>query len=139
MKIVGPIPDHILRLMPKADRPSGVLTFKEIGEKREDRAEKTLQNNIANLLRQRGIVFNYSRMDRRKTDVTGWPDFTFAVNGRACAVEVKRPDQVPTPDQFAVMSAMIENGWMTAVVHSEAEFIKFMDFVAAKHWAMPAV
>ena len=123
---IGPIPDHILRLMTKEDRPRGVLTFAEIEEKRQVRLEKELQEQVASLLRQRNIVFNCSRMDRRKTDKVGWPDFTFAVAGRACAVECKMPGENLRPEQSVVINAMMGNGWLVAVVTDLSGLLDFL-------------
>ena len=92
-------------------------------------SEKVLQNQIANYLRLNGITANQSRMDKRKTDVVGWPDFTFAVNGIPCVVEVKRPGESLTDDQKRVSSLLRENGWRFEVVTSIPELRDFLAIV----------
>jgi hypothetical protein len=108
------------------------LTLPEITRKKEKIQEKKLQENIAALLRIRDIEFNVSRMDRKKTDKTGWPDFTFAIDGLACAVEVKRPGEIPTDEQFKVMGRLQRNGWFVRVVFSESDFLQFLQDAAER-------
>lgn len=126
----GPLPDNILRRMPKEDRrPLGKagVTTQEANEKAVARSEKKLQENVAALLRQRNITFNVSRMDKRKTDKVGWPDFTFAVRGRAAAFEVKRPGKEPTKEQVACMLGMIRDGWFVRVIESEHQALQALN------------
>lgn len=121
------LPDKIVRMMPPEERQrlgNHCLTCEERQQKTEAKSEKKLQENIAALLRQRGITFNQSRMDRKTTGRIGWPDLTFAVKGRACAIEVKLPGQEPTPEQVSCMIGLIKDGWFVRVVRSESEFLQ---------------
>ena len=127
MKIVGPIPEHVRRLMPPEERKAlGAPTCAEVDEKLRAKSEKQLQENIGNMLRQFDIIYNVSRMDRKKTDMVGWPDFTFAIHGRAFAFEVKLPGGKLTPDQERVIDHMKRNGWLVLVVRSEAEALSIL-------------
>lgn len=121
------IPDRIIEMMPPEARAKLGRHCKTNAERQaaiEAKSEKKLQENIAALLRQRNIRFNVSRMDRATTGVVGWPDFTFAVKGRACAFEVKLPGQEPTKEQVQVMLDLVRDGWFVRIVRSEAEFLQ---------------
>lgn len=133
MKILGPIPDNILRRMSPQDRPPGNAgrTFEEAEARRTDRLESDIQDNIARLLEHRGIPYNRSRMDKATTGTVGWPDFTFAVKRPShpgqysvpCGIEVKRPGTKPTADQERVLADLERGGWFVRVVRSETEFL----------------
>lgn len=130
MTIRGPIPESIRKLMSPADRaPLGkaAMTNDEAQAKMDGKREKDLQENIAALLRIRGIAFFRQRMDRKTTGTVGWPDFTFAINGKAVAFEVKLPGEQPTPEQNACILAMDRNGWHVVVVHSEQQAIEQLE------------
>lgn len=116
------MPDHVKRLLPSDDPlrcGKAGRTFEECEAERVAASEKQLQENIAALLRQRDIAFFWQRMDRKTTGTVGWPDFTFAVNGRAVALEAKQPGNVPTAEQIRMHVAMMKNGWTVRVVTTE--------------------
>jgi len=120
------IPEHILRLMPQAERQrlgKAGRTMLEIEAKNGRKLEKQIQAEIAQYLRLHEVPFFCQRMDRRTTGTVGWPDFTFVVKGRACFLEVKRPGENPDPEQAKVLSALIEAGAFVRVVHSLQEAI----------------
>lgn len=127
MKITGPIPEHIRRLMPPDDRRAcAAPTMDEQNARHEHKRETKLQHDMVALLGHMGIVVNVSRTDRRKTDKKGWPDLTFAVQGLACGVEVKTATGQRTPEQVAVMERMAANGWRVAVVRTLGELREFV-------------
>lgn len=130
MKIIGPIPNHILKLMPPEDRASlgkAGKTAEEISVEQTAKSERQLQDNISRLLRIRGIAFFWQRMDRKTTGTVGWADFTFAVNGRACAFEVKLPGQKLTAGQSAMHTAMRSNGWTVWIIYNEGEAVEVLN------------
>lgn len=121
------IPENILRMMPAHERArlgrDGLLA-EERQAKIDAKNERELQDRIKSLLRQRDICFNQNRMDRATTGREGWPDFTFAIDGRACAIEVKMPGQNPEPEQVKCMAELMRDGWFVRVVRSEDEFLQ---------------
>jgi hypothetical protein len=120
------IPEHILRLMPQAERRrfgKAGLTVPEIEAKNDHKLEKEIQDQIAQYLQLHEVRFNRSRMDRKTTCVKGWPDFTFCVKGRACFLEVKRPGQKPDPEQSKVIADLIAAGAFVKIVCSLQEAI----------------
>ena len=126
------IPENIRRRMRPEDRQAigkPAMTNEDAQAKINGKREKELQENIANLLRQRNIWFMRQRMDRKTTGTLGAPDFLFAINGRACAFEVKLPGGKLTDDQMRAIVAMTNNGWFFRVVHSEAEALKELDSI----------
>lgn len=134
MKITGPIPEHILKLMPPEERPPGKAgkMAEEIAVEQAVKSERQLQDNISRLLRIRGIAFFWQRMDRRTTGTVGWPDFIFAVDGYACAFEVKMPDNHPTKEQLDMHQAMRANGWSVWLIYSEREAVDVLNELEAK-------
>jgi hypothetical protein len=99
------------------------------------KSERELQKQIGNLLRLRGIEFNVSRMDRRKTDRPAWPDFTFAFCGVPIAIEAKTPGANPTADQLAIHARMRANGWRVFIVRGLTEVISLLaDVHRERHW-----
>ena len=132
--IVGPIPDHILMLMRPEDRPKGVagLTAEELRDQADKQREKMLQANCIAILDHRGIIAQWSRMDKPTTGRVGWPDLTFAVPRRGdygvpCAVEVKVGRAQPTEEQVAVLDRLRFNGWCVRVLRSEQELVDLLN------------
>lgn len=90
--ITGLLPEALLRRMSPADRKA--LGQKSSADVRKDavaKDEKTIQRQIADYLRVRGLWFAQSRMDRRTSNTVGTPDFVFPFAGRYVAWEVKCP------------------------------------------------
>lgn len=148
--IRGAVPEHYLKLMSKADRAAlgkGGLSFEEACAKYKARAEREFQNQIGGLLSLHEIVFNRSRMDKRKTDKVGWPDFTFAVRhpdskitgsngarepiwsgppGLPIAWEAKMPGEVLDDDQVECIGQMEQCGWIVRTVFTIADCVKHL-------------
>ena len=134
--IRGPIPAHVLSKMSAQDRaPLGRAgrTLEEIQDRNTIKAERDLQKQIAQFLRVRGYEFNVSRMDRRKTDRSGWPDYVLGVRPKnrrwaiAVGLEVKLPSGKLSPGQESVLAALAANGWLTKVVRSVEEVKTLLD------------
>ena len=128
------LPDALLRRVSPQDRKSVGLPppMSEIvsraAAKSDAKREKDLQNKIENFLRLRGTTVLRPRMDKKTRIKKGWPDFTFAIKGRAVAMEAKLPGENPSEAQAKKLSALAKDGWAIKVVYSldEARF-----FVAA--------
>ncbi len=90
----GPLPDHVLRKLNKADRPKGVagMTKKEIEVLNDERTEKDIHDNIEAYLRRNAIPYDHSRMDKRTTNKRGHPDFSIYLCNHVLFIEVKKPD-----------------------------------------------
>lgn len=135
MKIIGTIPNHILKLMPKETRaPMGKagMTSDEADEKLRLKSEKQLQEQVANLLRQRNIWFDRSAMHKRTTGTIGKPDFLFAVEGNAIGIECKFGDGKLSDEQQKTHKAMLENGWNVFTVTQLNEVQVILDFATWK-------
>ena len=120
------LPDHVLQKMTPEDRKrlgKAGMTMREALEKAVAKSERDLQEQIANWLRLHEIAFYRAAMHKKTTGTVGWPDFTFAVKGRACALEVKFGTHKPEPAQWECMAAMTKNGWRCRVVRSLEEVI----------------
>ncbi len=79
----------IRRMSPAARAQLGVQTSDEASTKFVAKSERELQNQICNLLRQRGIWFDQDAMHKRRTGTKSAPDFQFPLCGRFVAWEVK--------------------------------------------------
>lgn len=127
------LPERVRRLVPKETRVElKAPTSAEVSEKQNTKREKELQENIANLLRQRGIWFFRQRMDRRTTGTVGWPDFTFAVFGRPVVFECKLPGRRLTKEQDECLNRLMANGWRFAVIESEVEAVAVLNQLEGK-------
>lgn len=115
----------MIELLSDRDRQSlGLLNRVESENFLRVKSERELQDLIAQYLNLRQIPFNRSRMDKRKTDAVGWPDFTFALKipgsrwAVACAFEVKLPGSPVSDDQMDCCHKLIQAGWFVRIVSS---------------------
>jgi hypothetical protein len=130
--ILGPIPEHVLRLMPgSARKPLGKagLTMPELSQKAAVKREKELQQTCASMLRLRDIWFSASRMDKKATNTKGTPDFLMCMRGKFIAIEFKRPGEKPSEEQIKAIEAIERNGGIVRIVTSERDFVEFMQEV----------
>lgn len=131
MKIEGPIPNHILKLMPKEDRPIGIpgMTHEEIEDRNQKRNEREIQGQISNYLRLREIVFCNPRMDKKSNIQEGWPDFSFAYCSIPIGLEVKTSSGTASGAQIATHERMRRNGWQVFIVRSVEEVKVILDTI----------
>jgi hypothetical protein len=125
-----PIPNNLLKCMDKRDRYRlGKIgrTNEEIEIMVEAKTERYLQEQIANLLRQRGIWFGRAKLNKRSTYTPGAPDFLFMWNGRAYAFECKIAKGKLEEHQLICHEHMRRNGWLVFVVRSLKEAQEFLD------------
>lgn len=105
-------------------------TEDEVRQELDAKAERQLMKQVTAVLDRWGIAWNASRMDRRTTCRTGWPDLTFALkdaSGHAipCAVELKSQTGRLRPDQSEMLEKLSANGWRVAVIRSLDAFLEF--------------
>ncbi len=123
------LPNHILEKMSPEDRAKlgkAGMTIAEAIQKAINKSEGDLQKQISNWLDLHDIAFYRAAMHKKTTGRVGWPDFTFAINGRACAIEAKFDHGDTSDEQKKTIAAMRTNGWCVAVVRSLSEVIEFM-------------
>lgn len=90
----------------------------EIEQEQRLKREKDIQKEIAQYLRFHDIYYGQARMDKKTTNILGWPDFTFCFDGVPIALEVKCPGGVQSEDQKEAERRMTANGWSYYLVHS---------------------
>lgn len=115
------LPDSFLRRMDNSERDRlgrAGRTWDEAEAARIKISERELQKQIVNLLNQRDIWHNRSRMDKRATNRRGTPDFLFFHKGRAQAWEVKIGKAELSLEQIDCHLQMRRNGWHVFVVRS---------------------
>jgi hypothetical protein len=94
--------------------------------KEELRSERTLQTQLVNLLRLKGIEPLWHRTDKKSAATVGWPDLTFSVKGIPTLWEVKLPGKKLSDEQQMLRVRLIENGWNYHVVHSVDEALTIL-------------
>ena len=124
MKIVGPIPDHIKKLMPDYQAPKPIDA--QVESSADVQSEKKLQELIAGYLRQNNIPFVCPVFGKKTKITLGWPDFTFPFNGKFFGVECKVGANHPTPEQTRCLAAIELNGGIAVVVRSFEEFRRLL-------------
>ena len=90
-------------------------------------SEKELQKQLSNLLRLKEITFLSPIYGKKTRVVIGWPDYTFAINGRACAWEVKTGYNQTTEEQDFMLAKLAKEGWRTAIIRSVEQAFEFLN------------
>lgn len=126
------IPEKMRRCMSRADRrPLGRagLTTAEAAAKQMRCAERQLQDDMANLLRQRNLFFDSSRMDRATTNRKGMPDFRIVLpGGRALMVEAKVPGgELEHEQQMVFEQYWKQTGQVVYIVWNLQDFKTLLD------------
>lgn len=129
------LPDALLKCMPKSARAElgkAGRTNDEIQAEQIVKSEREMQRLISSWLKLNSIPFVQARNDRKSTIKVGWPDFTFPINGRFVAVEVKFEKGDTSTEQDAVISGLIKSGALVFIVRSFVEFLEVINKVKGK-------
>lgn len=127
MRITGPLPENIRRLMPQEERTTPeTMTMDQANEIFDARTEAKLQVLIDSYFKLHGIVAFRQRMDKKSNMTIGTPDFLVAVIGkmgvRAIGIEVKVGNNKQSVDQLTMEQRMKASGaWEYYVVRSLEE------------------
>lgn len=123
------LPDAFLRKMDPKDRAS-LGTFGKLNSERKAELDAMMEKSLHNLLSQylnlHGIFYIHSNMAKRTRTTKGTPDFLFAINGQACAIECKRVDGELSEDQEKAIAAMRRNCWAVEICTSLEQAIGFI-------------
>lgn len=92
--------------------------------KLESEDESVLQNDCENSLNYRTIAFMH--MSIRAREKKGWPDLTFALQGRPIAVELKSSTGKLSQDQIDMLTRMKQDGWEVYVIRSHEVFLDLL-------------
>lgn len=128
------IPDKVLRLMPAEERArlgKAGRTLVEVFAEEDRRAERKIQQEIAQFLRMRDIPFDWKAMHRKSTATVGWPDFTLAYRGIPLALEAKTATGKCSPEQAALHTKLAAHGWGVHVVRGLPEVKALLDAIDA--------
>lgn len=116
------VPPNIANRMSEADRKAhGIRTPEENRQRGERKKEKELHREIFALLRRNEIPYVHAPMFRKSELPPGWPDFTFAYQGRPIAWECKVGGSEPTEEQAQMIAKLRACGWAVSVIRSLAE------------------
>lgn len=124
------LPDSILNKLPNEERAKlgkAGMTAEEAQAKIDLKNERDLQKLIANWLHLHNIPFIQARNDKRSTIAVGWPDFTFPLNGRFVAIEVKFGKGKLRPEQEKFIAQLNAHDAIVGVVRSFDEFKAIVD------------
>ena len=129
------VPDAMKRIMSKDDRKrlgKHSVTSDEAQATFVARNEKELQNQIASLLRRRGIWFDQDAMHKRRTGTKGTPDFLFAMKGLPFAFECKFGSGELSKDQLKVKHEMMRDGWGYYTIRDYRNAVTVIEFWKGK-------
>jgi hypothetical protein len=115
-----------LQLQTEADKP--VIRPEDLSTVADDLAERELQKLCEWELSRREIAFLH--LSPRAREKKGWPDLTFALNGRPIAVELKSDGGTLSEAQEAMLTLMKANGWEVYVMRA---FSLFNDLLNGYH------
>jgi hypothetical protein len=101
--------------------------LEELVAAEEIHLERALHGLISQYLNLVGIFYVHSRFGKKSTCTPGTPDFVFAVNGQACAIECKTADGELSEDQDKAIAAMRKNGWAIEICTSIQQAIGFIN------------
>ena len=120
------LPESFLKCVSPADREKLRLglTAKEFMAKGAAANERSLQRQIVNLLRLKGIEPIVSAMHKRTSNNLGTPDILFACKGVPMAWEVKMPGKDMEPHQQQMALRLMQNGWFHRVIRSVDEALE---------------
>jgi hypothetical protein len=124
MRIIGPIPPHILEKMDPKDRPPGVagMTPGEVHAKQVAQAEKALQDDVRRYLNLLRLPFINPPMNKKSTLPLGWLDFTvFLPRGVVVLWECKAVGGSLRPEQCAVRDELLILGHRWRLIRSLGE------------------
>lgn len=107
--------------------PKAQMIAHEIRASKEHKLETKIKAQCISWLEQHsglnikvGTAFNH----KKSTYTEGWPDLTFAVNGKPVAIELKTDEGVVSQEQRLCHEQMRGNGWLVFVCRSLEEVIK---------------
>ena len=86
--------------------------------------EARLQAACEAWLASQGI--EYLHLSPRAREKRGWPDLTFSIGGRACAVELKSATGQLSQDQAELLARLVSNGWLVKVCRELSEFTEWV-------------
>ena len=98
------------------------ITVGDSHTKADKNAERQLQKLCEQELSRRNV--EYLHLSYRAREKKGWPDLTFAWEGKPYAVELKAADGKLSEDQEACLARMKDNGWIVMVLRSYAPFAR---------------
>lgn len=89
--------------------------------------ESQLQRDCETWLRLHGI--EYLHLSLKAREKPGWPDLTFAIDGKACGVELKTATGTLNAAQKELHPLLQANGWRVAVCRSVEQLREFCEGV----------
>jgi len=104
----------------------------DLSIKADDKAERELQRICEQELCRRGIAFLH--ISFRGREKRGWPDLTFALEGRPIAVELKSQSGKLSEDQVKCLTEMKANGWEVYVLRAFQDFWYLLEGNTVKQW-----
>jgi hypothetical protein len=95
----------------------------------EARDERQLHQQIAGMLRRRGIAWiGHGSTAHRSKYTVGWPDFVIPLpNGRVLFWEVKHGDGKLSPEQVECLDWLRDAGQLVHVIRSYAEAVETLE------------
>jgi hypothetical protein len=123
------LPENILRrLDPKDRQPLGKhgRIAPERKAELDAKMETTLHNLLMQYLQLQEIFYIHSQFGKRTRSTKGTPDFCFAINGQAMAIECKAEYGELSEDQEKAIERMRSNGWAIEICTTLGQAIGFI-------------
>ena len=119
------LPDNILKLMRKEDRPKGNSgkTRKECEHAYSYKLEKDEHKTFSQWLNLKEIPFIHAQNHKKSTIEIGWPDYTIIYNGCSMCIEFKVKGNKPSEDQLRVFEKLESTGTSVHVCENASEAI----------------
>lgn len=99
-----------------------------------ERRECDLHDQVYTWLTQhQGLCVGHARTDKKCTFTVGWPDLTFAIKGKACAIELKTSNGKLSDEQIQTIEAMTKDGWTVRVCRNLEQVRDFVQEIRVKN------
>lgn len=122
------IPENIRRCMPANDRRElKCPTQPEADAAMCRKLEKEMHNGFINELNRRGILYVHSRMDKKATIKSGWPDFSLFRDGLTIFIEFKVPGNKTSEAQDKCIESLRDNAFIVHVCTSLKDAIDYIN------------
>lgn len=130
------LPPNVLRYMSTQEQKRlGYVSPEKVKAKSSAARERELHDQVANLLRLRGVRYlGHSRMDRKTSRRKGEPDFIFSHRSpklddiaEPCAIELKTDSGELSEEQRLCIADMRQDGWEVLIARNLEDVKAWLD------------
>ena len=133
VKLADLPPEYQEQARQQVEGPHAAPEPVELSSKADDKAERDLQTLCEQELSRLEIAFLH--LSFRAREKKGWPDLTFALDGRPIAVELTAKGGTLSQDQVKMLTTMKKNRWEVYVLRAFQDFYDMLRGGSVKQWA----